>query len=109
MAPRVCISTRLAPRHSGRALGIVQDMKHNARLLIRSLIVVVGLLAVYCLSFFYFVRSHESTGLRGTYGQMLTMTVVAVPDTKMNRFVATFYAPMFKCLFVGHPIEWEKP
>ena len=82
-------------------------MKTKTRHLISWLVVSAVLLIGYFLSFVYFVRCHEWTGLRGPPGQALTITVVVVPDTLTNRVLVVFYTPLFRCLFVRSPIEWS--
>ena len=67
------------------------------------------LVLIYGASFVYFIRSHVTTGLRGTFGHALTTTYIEVPDTQFNRVLAALYAPMTR-YFVGPiPIDWEKP
>ena len=82
-------------------------MKPKTRHFVSWMAVGVVLLLGYYLSFAYFVRSHEWTDLRGPPGQALTITVIVVPDTLMNRVLVAFYTPMFRCLFVRNPIEWS--
>ena len=84
-------------------------MKINTPLVSRRMLAIVfGLLVVYCISFFSFFHSHDIDGIRGPIGQGVTMGFLAVPDTKMNRFLIAIYAPMFKCFSPGYIIEWEK-
>jgi hypothetical protein len=86
-------------------------MKFQAKFIYRLLAVVVGLLVIYCISFFHFIHSHETLGIRAPGGRGTTEEWLTVLDTKMNRLVITFYAPMFNCFFENdlNLIEWKKP
>ncbi len=72
------------------------------------LIAVTGLLALYCFSFFHFIRSHEATSLRSYPGLSMTIRVIAIPNTQMNRLRVAFYAPMIKWFVRAGTIEWRE-
>jgi hypothetical protein len=97
------------PRGSAFFVSQRQNMKNRARIFTRLVVGLLGILVLYSFSFFYFIRAHESTSLQNYNGYAVTNSVVAIPDTKMNRLKVLFYGPMIKCFVRAGTIEWRAP
>ena len=81
-------------------------MKPKSRYIVSWVTLGVVLLLGYFISFTYFVHAHERVAMRGPRGQGVTMVIVSVPDTLMNRCLVAFYTPIW-CGLRRDSIEWD--
>ncbi len=71
----------------------------------RCSIAAAAVLVCYLVSFWLFFRVHLTTG-RMT-GMSITMSFLEVRDTRLNRCVVAFYAPILRLPGLAIPVEWE--
>ena len=79
----------------------------------RTWVYTLGFIACFLLGYFltyiWFLRAHQTTGVLGPPGQGLTTMYLAIPDTKINRVLYAFYSPLDRLLCPKGQIVWEKP